>query len=766
MRVSKCLAISVIQMMLVHYHSFGAVIKGRIFDAQTGEQLVGATIVLQPAGKHVLSALDGGYAFKDISTGNYTLSVSFTGYRNIDTSFTIGGNDRLVLNLFLTTSNSNLANVIVSSSKNGGSDEFAKRREQSVSNIVNIVSAHSIAVSPDITVANVVQRISGVSIERGNSGDGQYAIIRGMDKRYNTTLVNGIKIPSPDNRNRYVPLDIFPAELLDRIEVTKSLTPDMEADAAGGVINLVMKNAPDKLRVDGNIGTGYSQLFIKRDFYSYQRSTISQKSPSELLGQGVYAPVSAFPYDNLVSHSGNAPINKNFNLTVGNRFLHKKLGILLAGSYQNAYRGSNSSSLLQSPTVPPAADGGSSQQPAFSDIYSRQYSSRTDRSGVEARADFQFNTNNNITLSFAYLQLNERRLRMTSDSLLGGYATADNYVGSFAIYQRTETRSDLQNIFNSTLHGKNSLFGKLSTDWSLVLSQAKRMVPDDAEFSAAQAVNPNTNNGTFTVSAPVTEIQSREWIHNTDRDVSGYLNFHYETNIGMHVALIRFGGMYRHKKRDNYDNAYKLTPVNDSNSVFQQYVSIPSSKFTFIPFNAALGNAAGNPGIYTFNEDVGAAYAQLKYEFGNSSEILGGLRMETTHQHYFSSLPVTVDGKTADIQYIDFLPGVQFKYSLDKRKAVRFSYFRSIFRPAYADLIAFPERGSSNDSYATQGNPHLQHTVIDNIDLRYELFGKGLDQFMVGGFYKYISNPIEYAFTQNGFGGIILSPNNFGNANN
>ena len=70
-----------------------------------------------------------------------------------------------------------------------------------------------------------MQRVSGVSIERSNNGEGQYAIIRGMDKRYTYTLINGYKIPSPDNKNRYVPLDIFPADIIDRLEVNKSLTP-------------------------------------------------------------------------------------------------------------------------------------------------------------------------------------------------------------------------------------------------------------------------------------------------------------------------------------------------------------------------------------------------------------------------------------------------------------------------------------------------------------------------------------------------------------
>lgn len=761
-RVLSTLVISVIVCPFV----FASDIKGYVFDKNTKEQLIGADITLQPSNGKATSSLDGGFIFKNLTPGSYKIHISYIGYHYVDSIFKIPDSGIEVINFYLSPLTSSLSDITVTSSGNGGSDEFAKRREQTANSIVNIVSANTIAISPDITVANVMQRISGVSIERGSSGDGQYAIIRGMDKRYNTTLVNGVKIPSPDNRNRYVPLDIFPAELLDRIEVIKSLTPDMEADAAGGVINLIMKNAPDKFKLEGNIGTGYSQLFLKRDFSSYSKSTINLKSPSEISGQGVFAPMSAFPNNNNIVTPSKAPANTNINLTMGDRFWHNKLGVILSGSYQNSYRGSNSSTLLQSPTVPPAPDITHAQQPAFSDIYDRQYSSAINRSGVETKIDYKFNKNNSISLFLTYLQLNEWRTRITNDSLLGGYSTAYNFIGSYAIYNRTETRTDLQNIYNATLQGTNKLNGSLTSDWSLVISQAKREVPDNAQFSISKAVNPNTNTGSFTISSPVTRNQSREWIRNTDKDLSGYLNFHYNKTIAGHVAKIGFGGMYRHKQRDNYDNGYSLTPVSDPNSNDQQFVSVPDAKFTFIPFNAALGNASGNPGIYTFLEDIGAAYGQVKYTVTQKLALLGGIRMESTHQNYVSSLPASVDGKSADIKYIDFLPSIQAKYSFDPRRALRFSYFRSIFRPAFADLIAFPERGSSNDSYETEGNPHLQHTVIDNIDLRYEIFPKGLDQFMIGAFYKFISNPIEYAFTQNGFGGIILSPNNFGNANN
>ena len=116
--------------------------------------------------------------------------------------------------------------------------------------------------------------MSGVTMERNSSGEGQYAFLRGMDKRYNYTLVNGLKIPSPDNKNRFVPLDIFPSELLDRLEVTKSLTADMEGDGIGGAVNMVMKDAPQQRLLTVNVQTGYNSHFFDNDFQSFAHGDI------------------------------------------------------------------------------------------------------------------------------------------------------------------------------------------------------------------------------------------------------------------------------------------------------------------------------------------------------------------------------------------------------------------------------------------------------------------------------------------------------------
>jgi len=749
--------------------SFASTISGYIFDKKVNEQLVGASVSLEPGGFKASSMLNGKYQVNNVNPGSYKIKVSFIGYRPIDTTIEVKAGTDVKLNFYMVSANSSLNEVVITAKGDKESDQYSKRAEQRANNVVNIVSANSIAISPDITVANVMARVSGVSVERGNTGDGQYAIIRGMDPRYNTTLINGIKIPSPDNKQRYVPLDIFPSDLIERIEVSKSLTPDMEGDASGGVINLVMKTAPDQLRVEGNLGAGYSQLFSNRSFLGFNTSTVNSKSPAEILGIGVPASITDFPYQNLITSSKKTPVNSNFSLTIGDRFLDKKLGVIFSGSYQNTYAGNNTSRLVENATLGPAQGPNAEMTQVFPDYLSRQYSSLTSRLGLVSNIDYKFNKDNSISLFGTYVQLNENRVRITDDLLLGNYSY-HGYTGGFQESYETQTRQQLQSIYSAILHGDNKLAESFTANWSVVYSEAKQALPDMAAFETTQQISPNTSGTATSLTYGPLSVrpESRQWSHNTDKDISGYLNFHYDTKINDHKTLFAFGGMIRRKSRDNFDNTYHLNAPPDQDSTYQKYISIPASKFAFIPASDALGNAASNAGVYTFTENVQAGYGQAKYFISDRFDVLFGLRVENTSQVYDSSLPVTIAGKTASISYLDFLPSLNAKYSLSKNQALRFSYFRSILRPAYSDLIPYLDNtGFGQDNFPTQGNPNLQHSVIDNFDFRYEVFPSGLDQFMVGAFYKNIANPIEYALVQTSFAAdLTLTPYNFGTAHN
>jgi len=760
-------------------------IKGNVSDAKTSETLIGATVHIEN-GSTVFNTtvkLDGSYDFKNIPAGTYNLRVSFVGYKTTkDYAVEAIKGHVSVLNVVMLDNSTALNEVAVIEYASKESDRSARNDEKNSNNTINTVSAQAIAISPDVLVSNVLARVSGISVDRSSTGDASHVIIRGMDKQYNTTLINGIKIPSPDSKNRYIPLDIFPAGLVDRIEVYKTLTPDMEGDASGGVVNLIMKTAPDHLRVDGEFGTGYSQLFLDRPFDSFDRSTVNSKSPAEI-NPGVAADPSAFPYQNLLTKTNNPPPNINASLTIGNRYLDNKLGVLFSGSYQNLYLGQNSFAVLQTNTVGPAYPGSNQDaETAFQSSYNRQYSTQQQRIGAIVSIDYKFNDNNVINLFATYVGLNQYRVRQTTEDTYAGY-TNQGYRGTFSIDNLTETRSDLQDIINLNLKGKHKISTPFSIDWIVSDSKAEHKLPDDAEFDTKYGTSPtsviseatgNPNEPNVSVAQGITttptfvQNESRLWSHNIDKDISAYLNLHYNATIFGRKATFSAGGMFRHKTRDNYYNNYDL-PNTVDNGTNEVYTTIPAAKFIFLGSDSlkAKGSYTTDPNDYTFTENVEAGYAMFKYYISDRLYVIAGLRGEHTYQTYLTNLPVYFPAKTATITYTDYLPSVNIKYDLTSNQAFRVSYYKSILRPSFDQLV--PGIQYTNDeNYGYQGNPSVGHTIINNYDLRYEFFPGVFDEFMLGGFYKELINPIETVLEQSSAGGAGLNyvPETFGNAHN
>ena len=445
------------------------------------------------------------------------------------------------------------------------------------------------------------------------------------------------------------------------------------------------------------------------------------------------------------------------------------MGVIFAGTYQNTYAGNNTFRLVENATLTPASGPNAQMLQVFPDYLTRQYSSLTNRIGLISTVDYKFDANNYISLFGSYLQLNENRERSTTDLLLGDYSY-QGYVGGFEQNFETQTRTDRSGVYTGILHGNNRLLENLTTDWSLAYSEATQQLPDMAAFTTLQSINPNTSGVATSVTYGPLQVrpESRQWEHNSDKDISAFLNLHYTTTVLGNKAIISAGGMARHKTRNDFDNTYNLNYIPDANSTYEAYTSIQAAQFQFQPATDALGNAASNGGVYNFTENVQAAYGEAKYFIGERFDAIFGLRVENTNQFYDSSLPVTIAGKSANISYMDFLPSINAKYALTKTSNLRASYFKSILRPAYSDLVPYLDNtGFGQDNFPTLGNPNLQHSQIDNYDFRYEVFPNGLDQYMIGAFYKTIVNPIEYGVGTTGFAAAYtLSPFNFGTAHN
>ncbi|MFB6455409.1 TonB-dependent receptor domain-containing protein [Chitinophaga sp. Hz27] len=724
-------------------------IKGAVTDKQSKEQLIGAIISIPELKRNTVAKLDGTFSLDRIPAGTYHIRCSYIGYVAVDTVVTVNGN--LTLNLPLNNNTAALNEVVVTGKHNVESEAAAKKSEQNASSVMNIISAKAIQLSPDITVGNVLQRVSGVSIERSSNGDGRYAIIRGMDQRYNNTLINGIKIPSPDNKSRFVPLDIFPSELIERIEVNKTLTPDMEADAVGGTVNMVMKNAPERLYINASAATGFSQTVLQNGFDYFPVSAIHKSSPYQQNGPGYSATPADFTRDNLNYTHKSAPANAMGTLSIGNRFFNNRFGIMLGGSYQNIYKAYNS---IFNP-----GEFQEEGQLYVKHAYLRDYSSHLTRTGLNAKFDFDINPKHKISLYSVYADLKDAQARLTTDSLMPYPRTV---AGTGQVWQFGRSKYQHQNIFSNTLQGNHTIVdNRLKLDWSAVYSKAMSEIPDWAEYEydGGFYTDPSTPNNPPYKHPDVLQNFNRTWWKNSDRDLAGYLNLHYTNTAWNTPYTISVGGLYRDKHRDNkYDN-YELRPVPNADGSKQLWTDI-------YHFNWTVFNPKGSPGEannYRANERITAGYLLLKFKI-NKLETVAGVRAENTDQDFDTDVPVTQNAKSGTISYMDVLPSVNFKYELNKKTNLRLSYYAAISRPAFFEIVPYSYHG---DQFDEKGNPNLLHSTSNNVDLRYELFPKTNEQILIGAFYKSIQNPIEYGFEFTGAQNqTAYMPGNYGDVTN
>ena len=750
----------------IQAHTLDGIVK----DNKTGEPLIGTVIrVKELPNVSTTTGLDGTFTLHELpDKGKFTIIVSYMSYKTKEMVVDVAKKDKV--DIPMDEDLKQLGEVVVTGHREYRSDRSAIETVKNAGNVLNVMSQQSIQLSPDVNVASVLQRVSGVTMERDASGEASYAILRGMDKRYNYTLVNGVKIPSPDDKNRYIPLNIFPSDLMDRLVVSKSLTADMEGDAAGGVVDMVMKDAPSRFQIQANAAIGASDYFWKdgRDYLTSNRSDYTKKSPYEAFGKDYKAQMSDFKNGpvQLKSHSLPAP---NFigGLSIGNRFWNDRLGVMLAGSVQNVFRGTER-------TYNSVKMASGEQAMYISNLQHRYYSIHDLTAGAHAKFD--------LTLPGHKLEWYNMYVRTNSKGIRYNNSVNTEYIGADSYTQDDEVRSlsTTQSIFATNLKGTHHLTKDFTVDWSGVFSQAKEEDPDRTYVTLTNTVSRKAENGGDAVSGSILEgdiwegdknitktlpkSAERRFQHNKDTDWAGYINLSYDTRFANDVeALWKAGAQYRRKERSNRYYSYIFNPADisqrlDGNGI-DQYANIDWVCKT--PYSQA------SQLNYDSKEHIGGAYATvtLKSEVG---ELNAGFRAEHTNQIYTMLQYFRNMGQVGEQSYWDYLPSASIKWTPTKKMNVRLSYYRSINRPGFYEIVPYQIQG---EEYQEKGNPNLKRARIDNIDLRWEWFPSKTEQILAGVFYKYLKDPIEQVFvTSDGKIGAgtdaYYMPDNLGNAKN
>ena len=751
-------SILLLWVLLVAFGSQAATIRGRV-TGDKGEALIGAVVVVSGTSFSAPVNAAGHYEITNLPAGSYSVRVTFVGYQEANKAVVLRDGAPIALDFVLQAQAQRLAAVTVVGKLNREEDAASRRSEKTADNVINVIASRAIERSPDINVANVLTRVSGVTVQRTAGGNGgAYASIRGMEPRYNNTLVDGVKVASPDAQTRFVPLDIIPSDLIQRIEVHKALLPSMEGDAVGGTVNIVTKVAPDTTVLLATAAVGYSQLFLDRQFAWFSKADIRPMSPNEAAGRVVSSAPGDFSRRNLTLSAKQAPASSTAGLTYGRRFFNKRLGVIAAGSWQDQYFGSNGSFT----DVKPQLD----ETRASINVVSapRLTSSRQTNAGLMTHLDFIINPRHKLGWHNLVLLSDFAQARTSTDSSLVDQHTIAG-TGTMHDYRRTLTQRQL--VLNSKLEGVHELRPNLLLDWAALVTDGRERAPDWATLNLVYLlrVDPSDPAGrriqrTQSFLDPI----DRLWRYNDNRDYSGLLNLSYQPTVLGHALDLKVGGLYRTTTRYNRQDDYTLKATLAENGAKQVFTTVEAAQWEV--YNTQ-GSSARDPSNYDATEVIAAGYAQAKVDFG-PLQVLGGVRLEHTNQHFttLQAADILTDPNTPDnftVAYQDVLPSLHLRYALGTNQNLRLSYFAGLSRPSLTELNPNLAVGAAN---STVGNLKLRHATADNLDLRYELYQNAEDLFTVGTFYKRIQDPIEYAYLSVTGSQLLLQPRNFGTATN
>ncbi|MCU0443861.1 MAG: TonB-dependent receptor [Microscillaceae bacterium] len=739
-------------------------IKGKVLDSTNDEPLPGANVLIKGTSKGTATDLSGEFQLNLVSQGMQTVIVSYLGYKEMETQVEVIAGQTATLNIKLESNAGQLGEIVIKGSLEG--QEKALNQQRTSDNIKNIISADLIGRFPDLNVAEALQRVPGVNIER-DRGEGGEVQMRGAPPSFTTINVNGEQIPGSQGQGqRNQELSTIPVDQLSSIEVTKAITPDQDGDNIGGTVDLKTPTAKGlKARGKMELGGGYNNIVEKTNFI------------------------------------GRASYNQRF--FANDRSKDGLLGISVGGSYFSTNNGRDRTSYNYPANKTFASDGNQYVLPTFYRL--RDLENLRTRSGLAVTFDLKFNDNHEIVFNYMYSQRFDRDEEKRTQFDLGrGSQSAPVWdivegetlpTANRATSIRRFTNPREFNVQTNTLSlTGNHNFSKFSMDWLVFVSDATNSDANGrlydfrsptftadidgmyTDFANVRARNPEIDvHDPFTITRFLDYDDRETWV--TTRNKSFKLNFNIPFKIGENTGLFKVGGKYR--TIDNERNLflqeynYNLRDINDADQrrLFATFISNQEDRQFFrnrvrfgptVDFNKADAFIAANPNRFTFDpidsgnesipqfydatEEVIATYVMAKIQI-KKLMLLGGFRYERTNVDYianFSALtpagafdPASVRLVSGGNNFNFFLPNFHAKYALDNLTNLRFAVTSSFARSNFGDL-APSERRALNNQEITRGNPNLLPARALNFDLMYEKYFKNVGIISGGVFYKRI----------------------------
>ena len=754
-------------------------VTGEITDPGRTVAFPGAIVRVEGLPGSTTSDERGRFRLGNVPAGSYTLIVSYVGTE--DTSISIQVPEEGV----------DLGDVVIGATSVAALEEIivvgqaaafasALNQERSANNLVSVLDTDAMGQFPDQNVAESLRRLTGVSVET-DQGEGRYVVIRGMDPDLNSTSINGVRATAAEPR-RALQLDVIPTDLLDGLEVHKTLTPDMDADAIGGSINVKTLSA-----------------FSRKGPYAKARAESSVNGLREEWG-----PKLSFAGSNI------------YEMDSGRR-----LGIAGALSWHDrAIQADNNEADDWE-----VSDNGNDFMEEFQP---RLYTVERERLGGALNFDLDISDATTLHLYTLYSRFTDTELRNRVTFGLDGL-DEDTITATTADYTEVEIERDTKG---------RSFQGQIAENLSISLGSETQLeswlVETNLGYSFAREETPDQLSGTWVAEfesgdGPIADGQPvltidrgnpriplvrsnffsalhdpslyelDELEHFDEKNEDSQFSLRLDATRDAGFGSIKFGAKARWREKSSDEEAVfwsgddqwflsdallpgggaqygfpnQVGPVPDN--LIERQIFADRVGIEFEPLDTQLDSTVSD---FTIDENVFAAYMMGTWETGRAT-IVAGLRYEQTEldsrgnevelieedQHGPGNPPedtLIVNTVQSSRSYGDLLPSANIRFDFSENVVGRASIYRSVVRPRVED-VAF--RVAIEDGEGELGNPALDPYRAWSIDASIAFYPTELSVVSGGVFHKRIDDFIfvqtldDYEFLNRTFDEAIIALN-------
>ena len=734
--------------LLAAVASFGqGKIAGKVVDKTTGETVIGANITVEGANTGGVTDLDGNY-FITVPAGTYKLKIEYLGYTSEEISgVEVKDKETTYTNAVIAEAAEQLNEVVVQAeAKRETVNALLIQQKNSVAMVTGI-SAEQFRRLPDKSTSDVLKRISGASIQ-----ENKFAIIRGLNDRYNMAMLNGVPMPSTESDRKAFAFDLIPANLLDNLMISKTATPDMPGDFAGGIIQINTKDIPEENTFFVNVGGSTHSLTTFKEYYKSPSPNTNTLvgNPETKEGELISAQESQTATTNVLvaqtklfdnnfeprkslsaapNYSLQGGFSKRLNLA-GN-----PLGILFSTTYGKNFRYTPFSN--NNPLLGDAKSYDETQSDG--DFLKINNYKTTVNSGTILNLSYRIGLNNKISLKNLYtFNADDQSIFRNGVKYTNGRQESTATNDYSYLYQASK-------MFASQLNGE-SVFGesKIKLKYNAGYTTIERDIPDYKRilYESTKLLGSTEALPYIATIASDNPLASGRFTSKLNEKVySGS----YTLNIPFVFVVkneIKVGGFHQWRDRsviarnfafDKNENTFESQLLEEKPDVIFSDKNLSKNGFYQVERTPSENK-------YDASSTLHAGFVMLDNKFSEKFRLIWGVRLESFNQKVMSK--IAADPLVIDKTWNDLLPSANFIYSINEKSNARFSYSKTLSRPEFREFapMSFLD---FNLNAVIRGNPELTRATVQNIDLKYEIFlGEG-QVISATPFFKHFTNPVE-----------------------